>query len=83
VDFLVDGDNLYISTSSPNDPAEILASSPNTLVWRSYRTDWVLRRTFVFTTRLELTSSRDLTFEEKVTFNGREIESQAATLRRR
>jgi|GEM_PF-3380683 len=82
-DFRVAGDNLYISTSGPNDPAEILQSSPRALVWRSYRTDWVLRRTFVFTTRLELTSHRDLAFEETVTFNGRRIESQTATLRRR
>ena len=83
VEFRVAGDNLYISTSSPNDPAEILQSSPRALVWRSYRTDWLLRRTFVFITRLELTSNRDLAFEETVTFNGRRIESQTATLRRR
>ena len=83
VDFRVAGDDLYISTSGPNDPAEILQSSPRALVWRSYRTDWMLRRTFVFTTRLELTSNRDLTFEETVTFNGRRIESQTAILRRR
>ena len=81
--FRIDGDNLYISSNSPNDPAEILENTETALSWRSYRTDWVLRRTFVFVYKIEFTSRSEATYTETVTFNGKTIESQAAALKRR
>ncbi len=80
--FRVEGDLLYISSVSPIDPVEVLESSSTKLSWRSYRTDWILRRTFVTTTTFELSSKRELRFEEQVTLNGALVQADSARLKR-
>lgn len=81
--FRIVNDNLFISSHSANDPAEILENTETALSWRSYRTDWVMRRTFVFVYKIEFTSRSEATYTETVTFNGKTIESQSAVLKRR
>jgi hypothetical protein len=81
--FRIVDDSLFISSHSPNDPAEILENTETALSWRSYRTDWALRRTFVFVYKIEFRSRTRASYSETVTFNGKTIESQSATLKRR
>jgi hypothetical protein len=80
--FRINGDALYISTVSPIDPAEILENTPRKLTWRSYRTDWVLRRTYVTVTTFELTPGNQLKYDERVTLNGVTLQTETATLRK-
>jgi len=83
VHYRLNGDALYISTVSPIDPAEILDNTDTKLTWKSYRTDWILRRTYITTTTLERVTPRQLKFSETITLNGVLLQSEAAELKLR